>query len=222
MEYQICKKCVENKPLTIEFFPRGQNIRSGISIPYWYRTCKICSNKKSNIKNRKYKEKNRVKIAAAQRAYHKNNKENDSLTKKKWYQINKDSVLLRVKTSIYARRENDASFRLKENISCNIRASIKKDRKSIVKFLPYSIEELKVHLENLFESWMTWKNYGTYRVDIWDDNDPATWAWQLDHIIPHSRFNYTSMEDQIFKDCWALSNLRPYSAKQNIIDGNRK
>jgi hypothetical protein len=29
------------------------------------------------------------------------------------------------------------------------------------------------------------------------------------------------MEDQAFLDCWALSNLRPYSAKQNIIDGNR-
>lgn len=29
------------------------------------------------------------------------------------------------------------------------------------------------------------------------------------------------MEDEEFKKCWALSNLRPYSAKQNIIDGAR-
>lgn len=29
------------------------------------------------------------------------------------------------------------------------------------------------------------------------------------------------MEDENFKKCWALSNLRPLSAKQNVLDGNR-
>jgi len=30
------------------------------------------------------------------------------------------------------------------------------------------------------------------------------------------------MEDQEFLDCWALDNLRPYSAKQNFLDGVRR
>jgi hypothetical protein len=30
------------------------------------------------------------------------------------------------------------------------------------------------------------------------------------------------MEDENFKKCWSLENLRPYSAKQNIIDGARE
>lgn len=31
------------------------------------------------------------------------------------------------------------------------------------------------------------------------------------------------MNEENFKKCWALSNLRPYSAKQNLLDGaNRK
>jgi len=38
-------------------------------------------------------------------------------------------------------------------------------------------------------------------------------------IIPQSTFKYSSMEDQEFKNCWALSNLRPLSAKQNNFDG---
>ena len=97
-----------------------------------------------------------------------------------------------------------------------------KDYKSIVKFLPYTIQELKDHLDSLFESWMNWSNHGNYDSKMWNDNDPTTWTWQVDHIIPHSNFKYNSMEDQEFKDCWALNNLRPYSAKQNIIDGNRK
>lgn len=30
------------------------------------------------------------------------------------------------------------------------------------------------------------------------------------------------MDCQEFRNCWALSNLRPLSSKQNISDGNRR
>jgi hypothetical protein len=69
---------------------------------------------------------------------------------------------------------------------------------------------------------MTWENRGVYDPTTWNDNDSSTWKWHLDHIIPHSTFHYTSMDDQAFKDCWKLSNLRPLAAKQNIIDGSTK
>ena len=62
-------------------------------------------------------------------------------------------------------------------------------------------------------------NYGKYYPKKWDDNDKSTWVWNIDHIKPHSEFHYESMEDDSFKECWALSNLRPLSAKQNILDG---
>jgi hypothetical protein len=85
--------------------------------------------------------------------------------------------------------------------------------------MAYTPEMLKAHIEQQFEPCMFWSNQGAYNSETWDDNDPTTWTWQLDHIIPHSDFNYSSMEDQSYKDCWALSNLRPYSAKLNSIDG---
>ena len=69
---------------------------------------------------------------------------------------------------------------------------------------------------------MNWNNHGLYRKNIWDDNDPLTWTWQLDHIIPHSVLPYKSMEDENFKKAWALSNLRPLSAKQNLLDDATK
>ncbi len=69
---------------------------------------------------------------------------------------------------------------------------------------------------------MNWENQGIYNINTWDDNDSSTWTWQLDHIIPQSKLPYTSMEDENFQKCWALENLRPYSAKQNIKDGNRR
>ena len=88
--------------------------------------------------------------------------------------------------------------------------------------LPYSMEELKIHLESLFEPWMTWQNHGKYEKKNWDDNNQDTWTWQVDHIIPHSKLKYDSVNDKNFSKCWALSNLRPYSAKKNIEDGNRR
>ena len=98
------------------------------------------------------------------------------------------------------------------------RKSSKKGQ-SCLKYLPYSIEELKLHLESQFEFWMNWDNHGIYNPKTWDDDNSSTWVWHIDHIIPQSTFTYNSMADQAFQDCWALSNLRPYSGKQNIIDG---
>lgn len=53
----------------------------------------------------------------------------------------------------------------------------------------------------------------------WDEKDSSTWTWQIDHIKPQSLFDYKSMEDDEFNQCWALENLRPYSSKQNWLDG---
>lgn len=218
---QICKQCGLSKPLTIDYFSQGTNKRNGVTTSYWYKKCKLCDRDRVLKKSYRYKSNNRSKIAAKQRDYHKQNKRSDSDTKKIWYQQNKDLVKKRVKKNLYKRRKTDAMFKLKESISRRISDAINKNHNSIRKFLPYSMRELKAYLESLFEPWMTWDNYGIYRVDTWDDNDSSTWTWQVDHIIPHSKFRYTSMEDREFKDCWALKNLRPYSAKQNVIDGKR-
>lgn len=123
------------------------------------------------------------------------------------------------------RKKNRQNLDINQKIRCNISRSIsKKIRKNgtMFKHLSYSFQELKEHLESQFETWMDWNNYGIYNPKNWDDNNAATWRWQVDHIIPHSEFPYTSMNDENFKKCWALDNLRPYSAKQNILDGTNK
>jgi hypothetical protein len=122
------------------------------------------------------------------------------------------------------RLANDPAYKLYYFISNVIRSALNgnKSGKSLNKYLSYTSKELKEHIESLFEPWMNWENWGTYNLKTWNDNNVATWKWQIDHIIPHSSFKYNSMEDIEFKKCWALSNLRPYSAKQNLIDSNRR
>jgi hypothetical protein len=60
---------------------------------------------------------------------------------------------------------------------------------------------------------MTWENRGIYKANEWDDNNKSTWKWQLDHIIPQSDLPYTSMDDENFKKCWSLDNLRALSSE---------
>ena len=116
----------------------------------------------------------------------------------------------------------DPSFRLRCLISTAINNNLKKNNKSINSFLPYSIQELKQHLESQFESWMNWNNWGKYNSKMWKDDDSSTWTWQIDHIISKANFVYNCVEDESFKQCWALNNLRPLSAKINILQGNRQ
>lgn len=125
------------------------------------------------------------------------------------------------------RRKTDPAYKLRYSMSIDIVHALKKNNGSkkscsCLKYLPYTIEELKQHIESLFEPWMNWTNQGKYNPKTWDDNDSSTWTWHLDHIIPQSKLLYSSMEDENFRLCWDLSNLRPYSAKQNILDGNRR
>jgi len=40
--------------------------------------------------------------------------------------------------------------------------------------------------------------------------------WHIDHIIPVSAFNFTKPEHIDFNKCWALSNLQPLWAEENL------
>jgi hypothetical protein len=125
------------------------------------------------------------------------------------------------------RRKNDIGYKLYNTVRSIVKISIKrnnghKDGAPTLKYLAYSINELQQHLESLFEPWMRWDNWGKYDARTWNDSDPATWTWQIDHVIPQSDSPYINMNDDNFKKCWALQNLRPLSARQNVIEGSAR
>lgn len=163
-----------------------------------------------------YREENKDKL----KKYYEDNKELLNENHRAYCKDNRNSI----NEWQRGRWRNDPAFRLRANISRSVNISLQKNGsskngQSIVQYFDYTFSELKEHLERQFESWMTWDNQGSYNFEIWDDNDPTTWTWQLDHIIPQSDLPYTSMTEDNFKKCWAIENLRPLSAKQNIIDG---
>ena len=160
-------------------------------------------------KQKEYNQGRKEEISTYQQSYRQDNKEQIKITDKKYRQ---------------ERRKNDPAYRLRSDMSRVIRLVLRQNNatkrgQSYLQYLEYTIDGLKSHLENNFESWMTWDNHGKYDWKTWDDNDPSTWTWQIDHIVPQSSLPYTSMEEENFKKCWALDNLRPLSAKQNLLEG---
>lgn len=171
-------------------------------------------------RNKKYREDNRDIIRKKDRDYYAANSE-----KRKNSSINSPNYKLNKRKYQKRKRENPI-FKLHQAISFAVNKAIKRNGStkggSILGALPYSFDELKIHIQNQFESWMSWDNWGVYNKKTWDDNDQSTWTWNIDHIIPKSKFYYSSMKDVAFNACWALSNLRPYSAKLNIMEQNKR
>jgi len=91
----------------------------------------------------------------------------------------------------------------KDGVSDIIRSSINRGGKSrkIENMLGYTINELIDHLEKQFTKGMTWDKFKNGEIHI-------------DHIIPKAAFELT--DDNEWRTCWGLPNLRPLWAKDNI------
>jgi hypothetical protein len=178
-------------------------------------------------KGKKYYNDNKEDKLLYQKEYATNNKEKIALAKRNYYINNKEEIIAQHVEYEKERIKNDPVFKFRKLVSKSIRYALKnngfsKNEKSCLDYLEYTFDTLIDHIESQFEWWMTWDNHGAYNLMKWDDDDPSTWTWNIDHIIPQSLLPYSSMEDDNFKKCWALENLRPLSAKQNILDGNRR
>jgi len=228
---KICKKC-KNESHNKWASENRKHLKQ-------YRNKYYIQNNNVKIKRKERDDKNKEKIKEQKRQWYIKNKEKEkhralkyyhdhSVERKNYKKQNRDKIL---KTSskynkLYRKRriQNDPSYKLRNNISGIIREALKRQSsskygKSIFQYLPYTIVQLRKHLESLFEPGMTWNNYGKYCAKSWDDNNILTWKWNIDHIIPQADLLYSSMEDENFKKCWSLENLRPLWAKQNLIEG---
>ena len=97
--------------------------------------------------------------------------------------------------------------RLRLNVSKSVYSALKRHETTkgggaTFDHLPYSPEQLAAYIEQRFTAEMNWDNYGT--------------TWHLDHIIPQAALPYDSMEHPNFAKCWALENLQPLDALENI------
>ena len=188
-----CYKCKVIKPL--DEFSRDKNRKSGRMC-----ACKQCL--------KQYYEDNKERIRERRAKYYQENREEKLEWQKQYHQENKVKANERTLKRYY----NDPVFALRVKVSLQVRKMLKsnngsKQGENILQYLPYTIEQLKEHIEKQFEPGMTWDNHS---MD----------GWHIDHIYPHSLLPYDSMNHPNFQKAWALENLQPLWAKENITKGN--
>jgi len=169
---------------------------------------------------REYQQENAEKIAEYQRGYYQANAEHLCEKQREYYQTNAEQICEKqreyhqteeAKAKRSKRRNDryqiDPSIRIANCMSSAISLALKgkKAGRHWEKLVGYTVNDLMQHLETKFTPEMSWENYGSY--------------WHDDHIVPKSWFAQTDPAE--FKACWALSNLQPLEATENIKKGNR-
>jgi hypothetical protein len=202
---KICNKCDIEKPL--EAYYKHDGCRFGVSS-----ICKDCKSLESTI----HYAQNSVRILIKHKEWKSKNKERIRQKRREDYLANRDFVLqqcreyrqLKGLKRWMERYDQDPIFRLRHRISNAMRKMLHgtKANRKWETLVGYTIGELKRHIEKQFTLGMSWNNYG---------------EWHVDHIIPISWWVIRSSNDIAFQMCWALDNLQPLWAVDNLRKGNR-
>ena len=224
-----CKKCKNNKDI-IDF---SSNKSKPDGINYWCKSChkiyhhqnrkKILERKRQygiinadtiKEKDRLRRERDSVKRAKHLRLYYSENKDKYSAYRK----TNAEKIKLQTKKynarpEVIKKRRDRMRVRyttdLKVNLTIRITTGMNqtlrhgKQNKTWLKLVDFTLNQLRAHLEKQFKDGMTWERFLKGEIHI-------------DHITPISAFNFSSPEHIDFKRCWALSNLQPLWAKDNL------
>ena len=100
------------------------------------------------------------------------------------------------------RNATDPQFTVHRRMKAMISNALRglKNGRSWPVLVGYTVDDLMRHLERQFLPGMTWANRG---------------QWQIDHIRPASSFVFETSHDPQFRECWALTNLRPLWTHEN-------
>lgn len=226
-----CKECRKNDEKLIKWREENREYSREKAIKYYYehheerikysREYKL-KNKKVSItkeKNKLYQifEENGIKKKRCRLCEEIKNIESFPFSEGRYLNICKKCDNKRRNDNRQKRIKEKPFFKIRDTVSRSIRKMLKqqnsKKKDSCFKYLPYTLEQLKEHLESQFEEWMSWNNYGG------NINNPEK-TWWIDHIIPQSILPYDSMEHPNFLKCWSLENLRPLEKNENVRKGD--
>ena len=202
---KTCSKCKAIKPLSE--FNICNKTKTGLAFH-----CKEC--------NKKYRQLNKEKLRLNKKEWYLKNKERIAIKNfnrkdersrvfKVWHNLNKD------KRREYKRnrmKNNTSNCKVASRIRSRIYIAFKRGglrkRGKTLNYLGCSWNQLKEHLESLFEPNMSWSNYG-YGVG----------KWNLEHHYPFAIFDLTNEID--LKIVCNYRNIRPMWQHENFVKGSK-
>ncbi|WP_102945296.1 hypothetical protein [Stenotrophomonas sp. VV52] len=121
------------------------------------------------------------------------------------YRLQMTNASARRAAALREHRATNPSARIRNAVAARLWAALKgRSDGALFSRLGYSAEDLVSHLQAQFTPGMSWENYG---------------QWHVDHIKPCAWFDHTDPAQ--FRECWALSNLQPLWAADNLRKGAR-
>ena len=167
-------------------------------------------NNKENLlkRNKLWRQENKERKKEMDLKWKRDNLDRHRTNQYRWYLKNKEKVRAKGRERDRIRRSTP-SGKLQMAFSQCLRQALRGNKagRRWESFVNYTLAELMAHLESQFDSNMNWGNYGKY--------------WHVDHIKPVSLFKFESEKDPEFQQCWALENLQPLEAKENIRKSNK-
>jgi hypothetical protein len=102
--------------------------------------------------------------------------------------------------------QSSINHRLASLLRCRMRGALKNNTKiaHTLNLIGCTVDELRLHIEALFQPGMSWDNYGLS-------------GWHIDHQVPISWFDLSIFDNQ--KLVFHYTNLRPLWAKDNLSKG---
>jgi len=187
-----CSKCAAIKP--VSDFHKAPSNKDGMC-----GRCKVCFGEQV----RAWQAANPNKVSASRQAWRDKHKAEESKRKRN-HNYDATSEAARSTRRNYDRRLRlSPSYRLEDNFRRGVQRSLREGKagQNAFSLVDYTFPELKAHLERQFLKGMSWDNYGD---------------WHIDHIVPLAFFSFSTDRHSGFRQAWALTNLRPLWAADNL------
>lgn len=203
-----CPKCGQVK--VREFFGPDKKRSGGLRT--WCKDCHNKCNRKWRAENPEvqkaaiddWRKRNPDRVEAARIRFHKANPGRMHELVAKWRTRNPDRSR-EINNKATRKARDSASGKLRYRVSNAVRSSLIKGKggKRTFEILGYTLNDLAEHIERQFTSGMCWEEFRSGRIHI-------------DHIRPLSSFKIESVDSPSFRQAWALANLRPMWAQENL------
>lgn len=211
---KLCPKCQTRKPKD-EF---GKSLDRTDGLRPWCKICHNACNKKwrqenpeaQNRATRDWERRNPDRVRAKNLRFKQSNPARFSELQARWRANNRDRALEIQRKSVRKSRTS-ISGKLRYRVSNSVRSSLVRGKGGMTTFdlLGYTLGELFSHLERQFTKGMSWDKFRSGMIHI-------------DHILPLSSFNIQSHDSASFRQAWALSNLRPIWAQENLRKSSKR
>jgi len=194
MNTKQCNTCESTKPLTS--FGKLSSAKDGLN-----RRCKDCDREY----RRGWVSRNKEHTKEYQKNYRLENQERNARHQREWLARNRDKR--RAYMREYRKNEmKDPEKRILHNLRRRVNGAVLLKCRSAgtTTLLGAPIKVVRERIESLWESGMSWDNYG---ID----------GWHIDHIMPCASFDLSCPEQQ--RACFNYKNLQPLWARDNASKG---